>query len=154
MVVIETNSCPSGQKSFPLLNEGEEKNGYQYLIDYTFKPYLEECKANGKMIEGILAVVFDKVLSVPNTCCRLARSLKLSSDSWSLRQNETEAAGYAACLADSFNEEVLLVETHEHEEETNVRWTSDWVLEARTSDGKWHRIRAAFRYVTQKPWSR
>jgi hypothetical protein len=128
MVVIETNSCPSGQKSFPLLNEGEEKNGYQYLIDYTFKPYLEECAANGKMIEGVLAVVFDK--------------------------NETEAAGYAACLADSFNEEVLLVETHDHEEETNVRWTSDWVLEARTSDGQWRRIRAAFRYVTQKPWSR
>lgn len=67
MVVIETNSCPSGQKSFPLLNEGEEKNGYQYLIDYTFKPYLEECEANGKMIEGALAVVFDKVLSASGT---------------------------------------------------------------------------------------
>ena len=67
MVVIETNSCPSGQKSFPLLNEGEEKNGYQYLIDYTFKPYLEECAANGKMIEGVLAVVFDKVLSSSGT---------------------------------------------------------------------------------------
>lgn len=61
MVVIETNSCPSGQKSFPLLNEGEEKNGYSYLIDQTFKPYLEECQANGKLIDGRLAVIFDKV---------------------------------------------------------------------------------------------
>ena len=76
------------------------------------------------------------------------------SQTLALPQNETEAAGYAACLADSFNEEVLLVETHDDEEETNVRWTSDWVLEARTSDGQWRRIRAAFRYVTQKPWSR
>merc|ERR1711879_635957 len=103
-----------------------DRKALEELLAY--KPSLEECAANGKMIEGVLAVVFDK--------------------------NETEAAGYAACLADSFNEEVLLVETHDHEEETNVRWTSDWVLEARTSDGQWRRIRAAFRYVTQKPWSR
>ncbi len=81
MVIIETNSCPSGQKSMPLLNEAEEKNGYTVLIDQTFKPYLEECQAQGKMIDqGVLAVVFDK--------------------------NTQEATGYAACLADSFGEDV------------------------------------------------
>lgn len=35
-----------------------------------------------------------------------------------------------------------------------MRWTPEWVLEARTADGQWHNIRAAFRYITQKPWRR
>ena len=35
-----------------------------------------------------------------------------------------------------------------------VRWNTDKVMEVRTKDGNWIPIRAAFRYVTQKPWER
>jgi hypothetical protein len=128
MVVIETNSCPSGQKSMPLLNEESEKNGYSILIEQTFKPRVEEAARLGKLIEGRLAVVYDK--------------------------NVQEASGYAACVADSFKEEVFLVEFLENDQQPHVRWTDDWVMEVCTKDGQWHRIRAVFRYVTQKPWSR
>ena len=38
MIVMETNSCPSGQKSFPLLDENKEKGGYKQLITKTFMP--------------------------------------------------------------------------------------------------------------------
>ncbi|MFZ1721138.1 MAG: hypothetical protein WAU07_01405, partial [Microgenomates group bacterium] len=38
MVVLETNSCPSGQKSFPLLNDSDEQGGYRRLLETTFKP--------------------------------------------------------------------------------------------------------------------
>lgn len=54
MVVIETNSCPSGQKSMPMLNEEDESNGYGRLISRVIRP-------NDKIKEkGSLAVIYDK----------------------------------------------------------------------------------------------
>ncbi|MEZ4773011.1 MAG: hypothetical protein R3D00_07505 [Bacteroidia bacterium] len=36
MVVIETNSCPSGHKSMPLLDENQEQGGYHIYIRGTW----------------------------------------------------------------------------------------------------------------------
>lgn len=44
MVVIETNSSPSGQKSMPLLNDNEEMGGYKRLIEKAFLPYVKSKK--------------------------------------------------------------------------------------------------------------
>jgi len=132
MVVIETNSCPSGQKSMPLLNEHEEEGGYGVLIRRTLKPVLEKAKAyeSGKKSPvpgGVLAVVYDK--------------------------NVMEASGYAAVMADVFGEHVHLVEFYHNAEDPPVRWNKD-IMEVRTEEGAWLQVRIAFRYVTQKPWSR
>jgi len=125
MVVIETNSCPSGQKSMPLLHEGNEANGYRVLIEKTFKPMVD---ARTDLPEGGLAVIYDK--------------------------NDMEASGYAAVMADVFEEEVYLVPFYWGDNKAGVRWNSEKVMEVRTKEGAWIPIRAAFRYVTQKPWQR
>lgn len=123
MVVVETNSCPSGQKSMPLVNEGEEMGGYKKLIQTTFSELLKR----DLPVAGGLAVVYDK--------------------------NLMEASGYAAALADLTGERVLLVEYYLGDELASVRW-EDGVMHVRTEDGAWQPIRAAFRYVTQSPWTR
>ena len=38
MVVIENNSCPSGQKSMPLIDDNQEQGSYRLMIERTFKP--------------------------------------------------------------------------------------------------------------------
>lgn len=48
---------------------------------------------------------------------------------------------------------VYLVEFHADDPNPPARWTSDGVLEVSPSEGEWITIRAAFRYITQKPWS-
>ncbi|MFN6946629.1 MAG: hypothetical protein ACK4ND_16900 [Cytophagaceae bacterium] len=55
LTVIETNSCPSGQKSMPLLEMNVEQGGYRRLIEQTFKPIVEKHTE-----KGVLAVVYDK----------------------------------------------------------------------------------------------
>ena len=54
MVVIETNSSPSGQKSMPIDNEEEESNGYGKVVRSLVLPHFRHKK------NGILAVLFDK----------------------------------------------------------------------------------------------
>ncbi|CAM1369549.1 ATP-grasp domain-containing protein [Tenacibaculum xiamenense] len=54
MVVIENNSCPSGQKSMPLLNEYEESGGYGKFMELTIKPILK------KRGNDAVAVIYDK----------------------------------------------------------------------------------------------
>lgn len=54
MVVIETNSSPSGQKSMPLLHEDNEYNGYRTVIES-----LLTVIARSKT-KGVLAVLYDK----------------------------------------------------------------------------------------------
>lgn len=54
MVVIETNSSPSGQKSMPLLSEDDEFNGYRRVVE-AMLPTMNKNKS-----KGILAVLFDK----------------------------------------------------------------------------------------------
>jgi len=108
-----------------LLDEQEEHGGYLHLIKKTFKPYLDEQK---DMVEGALAVIFDK--------------------------NVMECSGYANTLADVFGEDVYLVEWYQQDPDPPCRFNSERVLEIRKADGEWIPVRAAFRYVTQKPWNR
>ncbi len=55
MAVIENNSCPSGQKSMPLLDEYQEAGGYKRFVDKTI---LE--KYPSKIKKGNIAVIYDK----------------------------------------------------------------------------------------------
>jgi len=55
LTLIETNSCPSGQKSMPLLDFNYEQGGYRRLIEHTFKGMVDRHDEN-----GALAVVYDK----------------------------------------------------------------------------------------------
>lgn len=123
MVVIENNSCPSGQKSMPLLDDNSEQGSYYWLIHRTFRTLLK--KRPG--LKGGLAVVFDK--------------------------NPMEASGYAAVIADISQEPVYYVPFYEKDRNPPVRFT-EGVMEVRDEWGHWHPIRAAFRYVTQRPWNR
>ncbi len=55
MIVVETNSCPSGNKSMPLLNEEDEQGGYRRLLAHAFVP-----RVRAKNDKGQLAVIYDK----------------------------------------------------------------------------------------------
>jgi hypothetical protein len=83
MTLIETNSCPSGQKSMPLYEEHEEQGGYRSVLEHTFRPHV----TGKRMPAGGLAVLYDK--------------------------NPMEASGYAAAMADMMNEPVKLTPFHD-----------------------------------------
>lgn len=123
IIVIETNSSPSGQKSMPFGDDAQESSGYRTLLERTFMPLL---KRRG-LPQGGLAVLYDK--------------------------NEMETSGYAAMMADIANEPVWYVPCFQDDNNLPVRFT-DGVLEIRTPGDEWAPIRGAFRYVTQRPWSR
>jgi len=132
MVVIETNSCPSGNKSMPIINDEQEQGGYHTLMAESFWPAVS---ARRNLPKGGLAVLYDK--------------------------NVIENSGYAAALADVSGEDVYLVpfaRTLPPNEdgspgERAFRWT-EGVLHVRDEQGEWRPIRAAMRYVTQAPWDR
>lgn len=124
IVVIETNSSPSGQKSFPRADEVSEQGGFAKLVAQTLLPSL----ARRGVPQGGLAVLYDK--------------------------NEMEASGYAAALADAAGEPVLLVPFFDGDPDPSARFSDDRVLEVRGPDGAWAPIRGALRYVTQRPWNR
>jgi hypothetical protein len=135
IIVIETNSCPSGQKSMPYGEDAHQESGYRTLLERTFVPMLNR----RRLPEGGLAVLYDK--------------------------NEMETSGYAAMLADITGEPVWSVPCFEYDKDLPMRFT-DGVLEirppkqesaqepAQESEQEWIPIRAAFRYVTQRPWTR
>ncbi len=123
MVVLETNSCPSGNKSMPISSEELEQGGYRVLMETAFVPLL----ARRGLPEGGLAVIFDK--------------------------NAVEVHGYAAALADLTGEQVWVCPFPSESPDQHARF-DDGLLSVRDVEGKWHPIRAAMRYVTQKPWSR
>jgi hypothetical protein len=125
MVLIENNSCPSGQKSMPLVDDNQEQGSYRWLIERTFKPFSE---ARRSPLSGALAVVYDK--------------------------NHVEASGYAAVIADVFKEPVFFVPFFENDLNPPVRFDKQGVMEVRDQQGEWHPVRTAFRYVTQRPWNR
>lgn len=118
MVLVETNSSPSGQKSMPLLDEALEAGGYERLLRRVVLPRL----AAGRLPTGDLAVLWDK--------------------------NELEVSGYAAVLADLTGEDVHLVHVPPSGEGMEIR---DGVVHVHDGTA-WIPIRAAFRYVTQRPW--
>lgn len=122
MVVLETNSCPSGQKSMPPRTDSDEYRGYKYLIENSFLPALKK----KRLPKGSLAVIYDK--------------------------NYMEVSGYAQTLADLTNEDIYLI-PHFHGEEQYLEFI-DGVMNLKLEDGALQPIRAAFRYVTQKPWNR
>ena len=123
MVVIEVNSSPSGIKAMPTLTDYNEKGGYDFLITNTFAPML-----SSRLVKnGRLAVLYDK--------------------------NLMEASGYAAAMADHFNEKILLTPFYQNDESPLVRYNNR-IMEIRTTTDNWEPIRGAFRYVTQRPWNR
>jgi len=124
MVVIENNSCPSGQKSMPLIDDNQEQGGYRLLIERTFKPYLKKLRKN---IPGGLAVLYDK--------------------------NPMEASGYAEVIADVMGEPVYYVPFYVDDPNPPV-YFENGIMHVRNSEGQFIPIRAAFRYLTQKPWTR
>jgi len=125
MVVVETNSCPSGQKSMPLRDEHDDLGGYRRLIERTLKPVVD--KNANKVPGGALCVIFDK--------------------------NIMEASGYANVIADVFDEEVMIITFYEEETNPGIRWKDD-IMYVLNAEGEWKPIRCAFRYVTQRPWTR
>lgn len=122
MVVLETNSCPSGQKSMPPRTDYDEQRGYKYLLENSFLPLLKK----KRLPKGDLAVIYDK--------------------------NYMEVSGYAATLADLTGENVHLI-PHFNEEDKNI-YFENGILYLKQESGEDIPIRAAFRYVTQKPWNR
>jgi hypothetical protein len=125
MVVIENNSSPSGQKSMPLLDDNKEDGSYRLLVERTFKPMLKPKQGKAKL-EGQLAVLYDK--------------------------NHMETTGYAAIIADVMKENVLLVPFYNGVDNSHVK-IEDGVIHVKEA-ANWIPIRAAFRYVTQRPWNR
>ena len=91
MVIIENNSCPSGQKSMPLLHENLEQGGYAKLMHETFKRHV----ANRKRVDGVLAVIYDK--------------------------NPMEASGYAHAMADAFDEPVYYASYYDTDKDPPVK---------------------------------
>ena len=124
MVVIENNSCPSGQKSMPLVDDNKEQGSYRLMVERTFKPYLKNLRHK---IKGGLAVLYDK--------------------------NPMEVSGYARVIADVMNEPVYYVPFYKDDTDPPVQYR-DGVMYVRIEGGQFIPIRAAFRYVTQKPWNR
>jgi len=121
MVVIENNSCPSGQKSMPLVDDNKEQGSYRLMVERTFKPMLKNLR-----VKGALAVIYDK--------------------------NEMEVSGYAEVIADVMQEPVYYVSFYKDEKNASVKFV-DGILHVLANE-EWIPIRAAFRYVTQKPWNR
>jgi hypothetical protein len=124
MVVIENNSCPSGQKSMPLVSEQMEQGGYRQLIEKSFSPY---CRMHKMPAGSVVAVLFDK--------------------------NLMENSGYAAVMADYFQRPVYLVPFFDGEANEHLRIQNDYI-EILIDGKYWKPVYAAFRYVTQKPWNR
>ncbi|MGE0707193.1 MAG: hypothetical protein AB7N76_16730 [Planctomycetota bacterium] len=123
-LVLETNSCPSGQKSFPLLDEHDELGGYRQLIEKTFLPLVNKTVKKGD--EGAVAVLYDK--------------------------NLMEASGYAQVLATAMERPVHLVPCPRSDPEAFVELDGRELF-VKLPTGR-ERILCAFRYVTQRPWTR
>ena len=104
VVIIETNSCPSGQKSMPRMAETQEEAGYQTVMEKSFLPAIKRRKKGPK---GDLAILYDK--------------------------NHMENSGYAATLASLTDENVHLVPVMNGAESSFVRFNAERVLEINTN---------------------
>jgi len=109
----------------PLVDDNKEDGSYRLLIERTFKPMLKPRKGVPP-IKGSLAVLYDK--------------------------NFMETSGYAAVIADVMDEDVLLVPYFNGEENAHIKIENDLICV--NYNGEWKPMRAVFRYVTQKPWTR
>ena len=124
-LVIETNSCPSGQKSFPPLDTDREEGGYARMMEHTFLPLIARALKKAEP-DDVLAVLYDK--------------------------NHMESSGYAQVLATQTSHQVLLVPcmASNPEQFLEIRDRKLYVKH----DGRVLPVACAFRYVTQKPWTR
>ena len=127
MMILETNSCPSGQKSMPFNIENNiNELGYNKLMNIFLE--LSNNNLSQKLIpEGVLAIIYDK--------------------------NITEVLGYANQLANISNEKVYLVELYNNDKNPSAKWDENGILLIYL-DNLWIKARAVFRYVTQQPWTR
>ncbi len=125
MVIIENNSCPSGQKSMPLLDENQEAGGYQLLMERTVKPILKSKKRN--IPYKNYAVIYDK--------------------------NPMETLGYARAFADAIGKPIHFVSYDQQDSDPHVK-LQDGILYIKNEAGEWLPLRATFRYLTQRPWNR
>lgn len=124
-LVIETNSCPSGQKSFPLIDDDAEEGGYRQVLENTFLPLIKSSLR--KAAPGaVLAVLYDK--------------------------NETESSGYAQVMANATGHTTYLIPAH-HDDPERFLAVRDRELFAKLPEGEVP-IACAWRYVTQRPWTR
>lgn len=124
-LVVETNSCPSGQKSFPVLEDDREEGGYARMMEHTFVPLISKVLRKAPP-EHVLTVLYDK--------------------------NHMESSGYAQVLANATGREVLLVPCLESDPHRFLE-IHDRRLFVR-HEGQTVEVACAFRYVTQKPWTR
>ena len=108
----------------PLVDDNQEQGSYRQMVERTFKPFLKNLRHK---IKGGLAVLYDK--------------------------NFMEVSGYAEVIADVMNEPVYFVPFYQNDPDPPVEYR-DGVMYVRIEDGEFVPIRAAFRYVTQKPWNR
>lgn len=67
-------------------------------------------------------------------------------------KNEMEVTGYSEVIADCLKEQVYLVPFFDGKWQQHAKF-DDGVLSILV-DGEWLPVRAAFRYVTQRPWNR
>ena len=124
MVIIENNSCPSGQKSMPLYDDNQELGSYKLLIERTFLPLIS--KKNRADSNNGIAVFYDK--------------------------NSMETTGYAQVIANVAKQNVYLVEYYNDRPNNHVK-IKDGYFYIKDTDG-WVQLHTIFRYVTQNPWSR
>jgi hypothetical protein len=127
MIIVESNSCPSGQKSMPLIDENNKYGGYKLILEYCFKEIMDN-KIDKNL--GDLAIIYD--------------------------QNKMESAGFCAVLSELTKEKIWLVQYLEDEDpsDTACKWDDEGLLYVRDEKNIWHPIRACMRYVTQRPWKR
>ena len=124
MIIVESNSCPSGQKSMPLVDTNNKYGGYKTLIKSCLADVL-----NNKIDKSLggLAVIYDK--------------------------NKLESIGFCSTLAELANEKVWLAQYFDDATNAVCKWEGG-ILYVRDVSDKWHPIRACIRYVTQRPWKR
>uniref|UniRef100_A0A5S6QY74 ATP-grasp domain-containing protein n=1 Tax=Trichuris muris TaxID=70415 RepID=A0A5S6QY74_TRIMR len=124
MVVIEMNSCPSGNKSVPFVDWGYE--GYRRVMENAFVPILISDKT---LPSGSLAVLYD------------------------VMKQRKESYAYALMLAKLTKEQVYLVNVgFQPQLPDYMRWSPEGVCQLEVKPGEWLDVRALFRYVTRKPW--
>ncbi|RIB14422.1 hypothetical protein C2G38_2018570 [Gigaspora rosea] len=127
MIIIESGSSPAGQYGMPLFNiNNKRQNGYKHVIQTAFKEALKDADPS----LGELAVVYDKA------------------------NNEIEITGYATAISEEAKEHVWIVMLQDDDRyEQPIKWENQ-IMYIRDQEGVWHPIRACFKHMAHKPWTR
>ena len=164
-LVVETNSCPSGQKSLPFA-DGDELNGYGRLMRTAFRSLLPEgalgpapaggsSSSSGGGGGGSAATGGSEEEGSPSPRARVEGEQGVLCVMFD--KNVMEATGYAGALAELSGEPVYLAEFYLTDPDPPLRWDAAGRLHVRPAaeaPDAWLPVRAALRYVTQKPWTR